>query len=57
MGTRGHDLDAIAKFNQFLLQKGLRRTKQRDELVGVFLRTEKHLSTQDLFDIVRKKNQ
>ncbi|MHC4085431.1 MAG: Fur family transcriptional regulator [Planctomycetota bacterium] len=50
-------MDAIAKFNQFLLQKGLRRTKQRDELVGVFLRTEKHLSTQDLFDIVRKKNQ
>ncbi len=49
-------MEAIAKFNQFLRQKGLRRTKQRDELVEVFLRTEKHLSTQDLFDIVRKKD-
>lgn len=49
-------MDAIAKFNQFLQQKGLRRTKQRDELVDVFLRTEKHLSTQDLFDIIRRKN-
>ncbi|NIP24065.1 MAG: transcriptional repressor, partial [Phycisphaerae bacterium] len=56
MGSRDHNLDAIAKFNRFLLQKGFRRTKQRDELVNVFLRTEKHLSTQDLFDIVRKKN-
>jgi Fur family ferric uptake transcriptional regulator len=56
MGSRDHNLDAIAKFNRFLLQKGLRKTKQRDELVEVFLRTEKHLSMQDLFDIVRKKN-
>ena len=48
-------MDARAKFDQFLMQKGLRRTKQRDELVNVFLRTEKHLSTQELFDIVRKK--
>ena len=49
-------MDAIAKFNQFLKQKGLRRTEQRDELVQVFLRTERHVSTQDLFDIVRKRN-
>jgi Fur family ferric uptake transcriptional regulator len=48
-------MDAKAKFDRFLKQKGLRRTKQRDELVNVFLRTEKHLSTQELFDIVRKK--
>lgn len=50
------DLDAIARFNRFLKQKGLRQTKQRDELVNVFLRTEKHLSTQELFDIARRKN-
>ncbi len=56
MGSKDHNLDAIAQFNRYLQQKGLRRTKQRDELVDVFLRTEKHLSTQDLFDIVRKKN-
>ncbi len=49
-------MDARANFNRFLKQKGLRQTKQRDELVNVFLRTERHVSTQELFDIVRKKD-
>ncbi len=49
-------MDARAKFNRFLKQKGLRQTKQRDEIVKLFLRTERHLSTQELFDIVRKKD-
>jgi Fur family ferric uptake transcriptional regulator len=49
-------MDAKAKFNQFLNEKGLRRTLPRDIIADVFLRTEKHLSTQELFDIVRKKN-
>ncbi len=49
-------MGARAKFNRFLRQKGLRQTKQRDELVNVFLRTERHVSTQELFDIVRKKH-
>jgi len=49
-------MDARAKFNKFLRQKCLRQTKQRDEIVKVFLRTERHLSTQELFDIVRKKD-
>jgi Fur family ferric uptake transcriptional regulator len=53
---RNCKVDAKAKFDRFLRQKGLRRTKQRDELVDVFLRTEKHLSTQELFDIVRRKS-
>jgi Fur family ferric uptake transcriptional regulator len=49
-------VDARTQFDQFLRQKGLRRTNQRDELVNVFLRTERHVSTQELFDIVRKKH-
>lgn len=49
-------MDARAKFNKFLRQKGLRQTKQRDEIVKLFLRMERHLSTQELFDIVRKKD-
>ena len=49
-------MDAKVKFDQFLIKKGLRQTKQRDEIVDVFLRMERHLSTQDLFDIVRKKD-
>jgi Fur family ferric uptake transcriptional regulator len=48
-------MDAKAKFNQFLKQKGLRQTEQRDHLINVFLKTERHVSTQELFDIVRKK--
>jgi Fur family ferric uptake transcriptional regulator len=49
-------MDAKVKFNQFLIKKGLRQTKQRDEIVNVFLKMERHLSTQELFDIVRKKD-
>ena len=49
-------MDAKAKFNQFLGKKGLRKSKQRDKVVDVFLRVERHLSTQELFDIVRKKD-
>ena len=49
-------MDAKVKFDQFLIKKGLRQTKQRDEIVSVFLRLERHLSTQELFDIVRKKD-
>ena len=49
-------MDAKVKFDQFLIKKGLRQTKQRDEIVSVFLRLERHLSTQELFDIARKKD-
>jgi Fur family ferric uptake transcriptional regulator len=48
-------MDARAKFDRFLRQKGLRQTKQRGELVDVFLRAERHVSTQELFNIVRRK--
>ena len=57
MSKKGKNLEAISEFNRFLRQKGLRQTKQRDELVNAFLGTEKHLSTQDLYDIARKKNE
>ncbi|MBW7990344.1 MAG: transcriptional repressor [Planctomycetes bacterium] len=49
-------MDAQVKFNQFLIKKSLRQTKQRYEIVSFFLRMERHLSTQELFDIVRKKD-
>ena len=49
-------MDAKVKFNQFLIKNGLRQTKQRDEIVNVFLKMERHLNTQELFDIVRKKD-
>lgn len=49
-------MDAIEKFEQFTDQKGLRRTSQRRQIVEVFLATERHLSAQELFEIVRKKH-
>ena len=47
--------DAKSEFSQFLVAKGLRSTKPRDCVVDVFLRTEKHVTTQELYDLVRKK--
>ena len=49
-------MDAKVKFNRFLITKCFRQTKQREDIVNVFLRLERHLSTQELFDIVRKKD-
>jgi len=49
-------MDAIEKFERFTDEKGLRRTSQRRRIVEVFLATERHLSSQELSEIVRKKH-
>ena len=49
-------IDAKTRFDKFLAEKNLRYTKPRDYVVDAFLRTEKHVSTQELYDIVRKKH-
>ncbi len=49
MGAKTH-------FSAFIKSKQLRSTSQRDLIVDVFLKTERHLSTQELFEIVKKKN-
>ncbi|MCP4262205.1 MAG: transcriptional repressor [Planctomycetes bacterium] len=56
MRVKKQPIDVKAMFNLFLGKKGLRQTKQRNKVVDVFLRMERHLSTQELFDIVRKKD-
>ena len=43
-------------FIDFLKGKGLKLTKQREEILNVFLKTEKHLSTEDLYRIAKKKD-
>jgi Fur family ferric uptake transcriptional regulator len=35
---------------------GLRRTAQRDLILEVFLRTSEHLSSEDLYDLVKKED-
>ncbi len=54
MGKNG--IDAKEKFVQFVAGMGLRHTVQREHVLDVFLSTEKHLTVQELYDLVRKKH-
>ncbi|HEV2914512.1 MAG TPA: transcriptional repressor [Pyrinomonadaceae bacterium] len=44
-------------FLQHLQKAGLKRTAQRDLILDVFLRTEKHLSSEDLYRLVQAEDQ
>ena len=48
-------MDAKAEFEQFVVRKGRRHTVQRAQVLDVFLDTEKHVTIQELYDLVRKK--
>lgn len=48
-------MDAKENFEQFVARKGLRRTVQRERALEMFLATEKHLTVQELYDLVRRK--
>ncbi|MBC7798483.1 MAG: transcriptional repressor [Pyrinomonadaceae bacterium] len=41
-------------FLQHIIKSGLKRTAQRDLILEVFLRTKEHLSSEDLYDLVKK---
>lgn len=43
-------------FLQHIQKKGLKRTAQRDLILDVFLRTEEHLSSEDLYRLVQKED-
>src|SRR6476469_10308905 len=43
-------------FLKHIQKKGLKRTSQRDLILDVFLRTEEHLSGEDLYQLVRDKD-
>src|ERR1041384_1447571 len=42
-------------FLKHIQKKGLKRTSQRDLILDVFLRTEEHLSNEDLYSSSKKK--
>lgn len=42
-------------FDEFIRSKGLRHTPQREEILDIFLSTERHVSLEDLYGLVRKK--
>ena len=46
----------IEALEKFIREKGLRYTPQREEILNIFLSVEKHLSIDDLYRIVKKKN-
>src|SRR5437899_1505446 len=43
-------------FLKHIQQQGLKRTAQRDLILDVFLRTEEHLSSEDLYNLVHKED-
>src|SRR2546428_168558 len=43
-------------FLKHIQQQGLKRTAQRDLILNVFLRTEEHLSSEDLYNLVHKED-
>ena len=43
-------------FHRHIQRAGLKRTAQRDTILDVFLRTEKHLSSEDLYHLVKEED-
>lgn len=48
-------MDTKKKFVDFLIKKNLRYTSQRQHILDVFMSTERHVTTEDLYMLVRKK--
>lgn len=47
---------AEAIFKQYLKNKRMLSSKQREQILAVFLKTERHPTIDGLYDLVRKKN-
>jgi Fur family transcriptional regulator, ferric uptake regulator len=48
--------EELVLLEKFIREKGLRHTSQREEILKVFLSVEEHLSAEELYQIVKKKN-
>ncbi len=46
----------IDLFREYLMRKGLRSTEQRELIAQIFLKNQGHISTEDLYLQVKKKN-
>jgi len=49
-------VDAKNVFERFIANNGLKHTEQRQKVLDVFLSTERHVTVQQLYDLVRKKH-
>ncbi len=48
--------DRMSVFHQWLKERGLKSTSQRDDIAQVFFATNRHLSVEELYAEVRKIN-
>ncbi|HRR25862.1 MAG TPA: transcriptional repressor, partial [Acidobacteriota bacterium] len=46
--------EQVAIFASYLRENGLRMTRQRETIVRTFLSSEGHLSTEELYDLVKR---
>ena len=42
-------------FKNYLRQKGIRRSKQRDQILNVFLNVKGHVTSDEIYSLVRKR--
>jgi len=54
--TKKNIKQAKNNFAAYLKNNGLLKTAQRDQILDIFLKTEDHLTIEDLYLIIRKKN-
>ncbi len=43
-------------FRNYLSEKGLRNTRQREDILEAFLASDKHITVEELFNAIKKKN-
>jgi len=48
--------EEINIFNDYVIGKGMKHSGQRQDVLMTFLKTEKHLTADELFRLVKKKN-
>lgn len=48
--------ERVARFQQYLIRSGLKRTRQRDLVVGIFFALGDHVSAEDLHREVQKRD-
>lgn len=54
--TRRRLIDPEKNFADFIREKGLKNTAQRNTIVNVFFSSDKHLTTEELYHKVREKD-
>ena len=48
--------DAIRKFDAYIKAEGLKETAQRAAILNAFLKTEKHVSVDDIYALLKNQN-